>query len=320
MVVVVVVVVVLVVVVVDVVVVGGGAGSGAPAAESAAASAEPAASVTAPAVAAAAGAGSGAGAESGTAPTGELSGGATVVGAVMTAWRTPTSPAARAGPVGRVAVALAVVGPLRTAPYAVQDVVVRGRAEHIVVTWKPALATDVTSYALRFRRVGDPTWVYRSAASTATTASLTTWPAAMPAGTYAVQIGARHLGAAVPSIWSTTTTVAVSALHQRAAASSTVLRPYVDGVADSIRFAASSSWPTTGVVRILTSNGRLVRTVPLARGTAWATAWTGRDSHGRLVAGGTYRADVRLVGRGVVANRVALLTFTVVPGRARVAS
>ena len=214
----------------------------------------------------------------------------------------------------------AVVGPLRTAPYAVQDVVVRGRAEHIVVTWKPALATDVTSYALRFRRVGDPTWVYRSAASTATTASLTTWPAAMPAGTYAVQIGARHLGAAVPSIWSTTTTVAVSALHQRAAASSTVLRPYVDGVADSIRFAASSSWPTTGVVRILTSNGRLVRTVPLARGTAWATAWTGRDSHGRLVAGGTYRADVRLVGRGVVANRVALLTFTVVPGRARFAS
>ncbi len=213
----------------------------------------------------------------------------------------------------------AVVGPFRTAPYAVEDVEVRGRAEHLAVSWRAALATDVTTYVLRFRRIGAPTWSYHSVGATTTTASLTTWPAAMPAGTYEVQIGARHPGAAVPGTWSTTRTAAVTALRQRAVASSTVLRPFADGVADSIRFAATSNWPTTGVVRILTSNGRLVRTVVLARRTTWATAWTGRDARGHLVPGGTYRADVRLVGRGTVATRVALLTFSVVPGRARVA-
>jgi serine protease len=210
----------------------------------------------------------------------------------------------------------ALAGPFRTAPYAVQAVAVRGGVEHLAVTWRPALAVDVTSYVVRFRRVGATSWIYRSVAATATSASATTWPTAMPSGTYQVQMGASHPGATVPGEWSTTVTASVTALRQGAVASSTVLRPYVDGVQDSIRFVATSNVRTTGVVRIVTSRGVLVRTFTLARGSRWTTTWTGRDSHGRLVRGGTYRADVRLVGRSGVATRVALRTFYVVLGRA----
>jgi hypothetical protein len=142
----------------------------------------------------------------------------------------------------------------------------------------------------------------------------------MPQGAYEVQVGTTHPGALVPTLWSPSATARVSALRQRARASSTVLRPFVDGVQDSIRFAASANLPTTGVIRIVTSKGRLVRTAVLRRGTAWAIGWTGLDARRHPVRSGTYRADIRLVGRGRAADRVRLLTFTVVGGRARTSS
>jgi hypothetical protein len=209
------------------------------------------------------------------------------------------------------------MGPLRTAPYAAQDPAVGGGIEHLAVSWRPALAPDVSSYVLRFRRVGAAAWMSRTAAATATAASLTTWPALMPPGAYEVQVGTTHPGAPVPTLWSPSVSARVSALQQRATASSTVLRPFVDGVQDSIRFAASANLPTTGVIRILSPKGRVVRTAVLRRGTSWAIAWTGRDARGHRVRRGTYRADVRLVGRGRTAARVRLFTFTVVAGRAR---
>ncbi len=210
----------------------------------------------------------------------------------------------------------AVVGPLSTAPYTVQDPAVTGGAEHLAVTWRPALAADVSSYVLRFRRVGDLGWVTRSAPATATSASLTTWPSVMPAGAYEVQLGATHPGVPVPTLWSASLPATVTALQQRSTASARVLRPYVDGLQDSVRFAVSSNVPTTGVVRILAANGRLVRTLALPRGTRGAAVWTGLDAQGRRVPNGAYRADVRLVGRGRGATRVGLFAVSVLPSRA----
>jgi hypothetical protein len=138
----------------------------------------------------------------------------------------------------------------------------------------------------------------------------------MPPGRYEVQVGTTHPATPVPSLWTPSVTATVTGLRQLAAVSATVLRPYVDGVQDTVRFTASSNLPTTGAIRIVTSSGRLVRAVVLGRGTGWAMTWSGRDAHGRRVANGTYRADIRLVGRGVAATRLALLTVRVLPSRA----
>jgi hypothetical protein len=96
--------------------------------------------------------------------------------------------------------------------------------------------------------------------------------------------------------------VAVRALAQTGTLSSTVLRPFVDGYQDTIALRATSTFPTSGQVRIRTSAGSIVRTFTLATATTWSTSFNGRSASGARLALGAYRAEF-VFGGAVVATR-----------------
>ena len=102
------------------------------------------------------------------------------------------------------------------------------------------------------------------------------------------------------------TQFAVSNLHVTATVSASVLRPFRDGFQDAIIARATRNFAAGGSLRILNSASRVVRTYPLASGTAWTVTLNGRTAANALLPIGAYRAQFIL--GGVV---VAIRPFTI---------
>ena len=96
--------------------------------------------------------------------------------------------------------------------------------------------------------------------------------------------------------------VVVRGLAQSTSLSATILRPFRDGFQDSIVLRASSTFATSGSVRVRNSSGAVVRTFTLASATSWGVAFNGRTAAGRALPFGAYRAEFVFGGR-VISSR-----------------
>jgi serine protease len=208
------------------------------------------------------------------------------------------------------------------APSRVAAPAVTGGVEQLdPIAWTaPSSSVPITGYSVRYRRVGSSGWTCAGGASgcitpsNATRTAVHTWPTALPAGTYEVQVAA--VNATGRGLFSPSGTAAVTALSQRAALSGSVLRPFRDGFQDTVRIEARSNTPASGTLRILNSRGAVVLVVPLARATAWTYSWAGLTSRRARVPNGTYRAQVALSGRSAARVALAALTITVASSQA----
>jgi hypothetical protein len=190
-----------------------------------------------------------------------------------------------------------------------------GGVEHLTVTWTaPAGGAPPTGYAVRFRLAGAKAWtcaaVHGMAGGAAaidtcgtvggSTKALeaTTWPLAMAAGRYQVQVAAR--GDHGASVWSDSATTTVVALAESFRVSAPILRPFIDGFQDSVDLRVTSNRPDgdAGELRIVNSRGATVRSFKLGLATSQTVRWNGRNQRGAVVPYAAYHVIVLLHGRG----------------------
>ena len=186
--------------------------------------------------------------------------------------------------------------------HAVGGVTATGGVEQISVGWTPpADMTGVTGFTVAFRPVGGGAVTTATAPATATSATVTTWPAPMVAGPWEVRVSADGPAFSPPTI------TTVTGLAQSLGLSARVVRPFVDHFQDTLVVAPVSNVPATGVLRIYNARGVAIRGVVLPLGTAWKFVWNGTDQRGTRVPVGRYRIGLWLSNRTPAPREVGAL-------------
>ncbi len=184
---------------------------------------------------------------------------------------------------------------------------VTGGVERITATWTPPAdgGSPITEQGARYRKVGATDWsclVGVAPDCTTTdpalrTATGTTWPLPMPAGSYEVQTRAGNaLGS---GLWSPSGTAEVGALVETVTSSARVVRPFRDGFQDYTVLRVRTNRPggSDGLLRLVTSTGRVVFQSRLAAASAWTVVWRGTTTAGAALPPGRYTVRLYLRGR-----------------------
>ena len=182
-----------------------------------------------------------------------------------------------------------------------------GGVERLTASWVPPAdgGSPITEQGVRYRLVGATDWscLVGAAPSCSTTdvglrsATATTWPEPMPAGTYEVQT--RAANAIGSGLWSASATAVVVPLVETVTTSARVVRPFRDGFQDYVvlRARTNRSGGSDGLLRVVTSRGRVVFESRLAPASAWTVVWRGTTTAGAALPPDRYTVRLYLRGR-----------------------